>query len=379
MKPATNKLIYLESLRGLASLLVVLVHIKMAFFPDFAFATNYLAAFAVRLFFLLSGFVLSVAYFRKRQDSVLISAALRRYPRLMIPVFASVMFAWLLLACHAYRNLDVAALAHQPAHSFLSESFRHESSVGQALFEGAIGTFFHFNPTTTLNPNLWTMPIELAGSFFVFALLATGKWIRLRVALYLVLGGILLFVLRRAESVFMFDFLVGVALCDFYVRWENTHEREEISPWLSVSLNIAGIIIGFESATWAASNLRLHTPGYSNLPTLASLLIVGGAAFSSHLQNALEHPVISFLGRLSFPLYLFHHAIICSAGCGFYLLLANSGLPVLTVALLASVFSLVIAVLFAWGAYYAVELTAIWTGRKVATLIMQPFGGATKR
>jgi hypothetical protein len=90
----TGKLLHLEAVRGLAACAVVLNHLLLAFWPVFAedrsisplLKVTYKGSFAVAVFFVLSGFVLSLSFFRTRDVRVVTSAAVRRYPRLALPV-----------------------------------------------------------------------------------------------------------------------------------------------------------------------------------------------------------------------------------------------------------------------------------------------------
>ena len=46
--------------------------------------------FWVIVFFILSGFVLPLSYFKTRKPSCIYGGAFRRYPRLMIPVWVTI-------------------------------------------------------------------------------------------------------------------------------------------------------------------------------------------------------------------------------------------------------------------------------------------------
>ena len=128
-----GRLLHLESIRGLAALAVVLFHAVFAFFPalrltnpaglqDQSLAVRVIAhspltvffsgPFAVVVFFVLSGFVLSHSFFLRPNFTVLISAAVRRYFRLAIPVTASTLFAYGLLRSGAYFNQEEIGRAH---------------------------------------------------------------------------------------------------------------------------------------------------------------------------------------------------------------------------------------------------------------------------
>src|SRR4051794_11019896 len=101
-KPRMHKILSLESIRGLAALAVVFCHCVNGFYPTLRKAAAppgtqlwQNGEFAVRLFFVLSGFVLSLSYFRQPSLVTLRSAAVRRYFRLLLPIAGSVLLAYL--------------------------------------------------------------------------------------------------------------------------------------------------------------------------------------------------------------------------------------------------------------------------------------------
>ena len=115
-----SKILALEGVRGIAAMIVVFSHLRNMFLVDsdtqllnvlsawpdaMAKATVLVVeglldgAFSVWTFWVLSGFVLSHKYFKHIQREqlqaariVLVDAAIRRYPRLLIPVLLSVLF-----------------------------------------------------------------------------------------------------------------------------------------------------------------------------------------------------------------------------------------------------------------------------------------------
>ncbi len=97
----SRKQIYIEAVRGLAALLVVFTHFMMAFYPSAAYGAKYQAhgeweklfiqtplsillqgEFAVCLFFVLSGYVLSLPYFGpgSRDNNHLLAASIKQRP-----------------------------------------------------------------------------------------------------------------------------------------------------------------------------------------------------------------------------------------------------------------------------------------------------------
>jgi len=382
-----RRLIYLEAIRGIAALSVVLSHLGFTFAPVVQTRLNLPVSgrvllatplsliingqFAVRIFFVLSGFVLSLSYFRQKKVQVVTQAASRRYPRLMLPALTSVMFAWLLLKLGWYWNVEAVAILQQaPANSFwLLHWFRRDRSFLDALREGTYGTFFFFSfsPARTLNASLWTMPWEWAGSLIVFSLLALFGSLQRRFCIYAIVA----IAFYAMQWPFLVDFVAGLALCDVFTRFEHVGSEKSLSPLWPAGALVAGLILGGLLTEWPSSNQGFSSYFISCWPTVPAVLIIGGVTFSRKLQRALEGRVMSFLGKISFPLYLFHLSIICSAGCGLYVWLRHSAMSHVFSALISSALCISILLVLAWGLYFVLELPSLRFARRIGQWLMR--------
>ena len=129
------KLGYLEGIRGIAALIVVIWHYVLYFYPplantgDMSFKEffNYntheqilmLAAetplclffhgqASVRLFFVLSAFVLTYKFFRTKNYEYLSAGAIKRYFRLLGPVVFSLFITYILVNLSLVSNVFIA-------------------------------------------------------------------------------------------------------------------------------------------------------------------------------------------------------------------------------------------------------------------------------
>ena len=181
---------------------------------------------------MLSGYVLSWKFIEQGDHAYLRASALKRFPRLVAPVFASVLFAWALLTLGVMRTTEAAAIG---AASFLSEAYNQPVSLMSALWIGAIGA--PLLGQTTINVPLWTIKIELLGSFLLFAVYAMSgsKSPLLALAAFLIL--LIGFIPGSANIIFFSGFIAGSLL--HYIKPPIGGRI-----WISLALIIAGLIAG---------------------------------------------------------------------------------------------------------------------------------------
>jgi peptidoglycan/LPS O-acetylase OafA/YrhL len=115
-------------------------------------------------------------------DRTLFGMAVYRYPRLTVPMLASSLIAWALLSSGAFHLHEIAH--HQANATWWLELYDFPARF-PTMLEYALWDVYAPNPPSheSWNIVLWTMPIELQGSFLIFALLAIVRWRRLRVPL----------------------------------------------------------------------------------------------------------------------------------------------------------------------------------------------------
>ncbi len=371
---------YLDGLRGLAALIVVIDHFAISFFPAAVDGSvkvlhggfepfvqlsplHLLVAgnFSVCIFFALSGFVLSARYFQTHSRRAVIAGARRRYLRLSIPVLASVMLAFVLISFHAFSN---RALAEQTGSQWLNRFWNIRPNFLDALYHGAVGVFIG-RPNDGYNTVLWTMQTELIGSFLVFTtLFAFGNW-RYRKWIYALL--LLIF----AQSYYV-AFMAGLIMCDIC----HTSRRLQVGARLWVPLLLVGLYLGACPVDTLAGTpyaiLQNRLPG--DLPVGRTLHIVGAilvlmsVVSAAPLQRMLSRKPLVYFGKLSFSLYLTHLFILGSVTSALFLVFQPQlgyGYAFCLSALLSAPVIAGVAHLF----YRYIDTIAIKTTRRVDKLI----------
>jgi len=362
-----NKLHFLDGLRGWAAFVVLLHHTLFyllarinPLFADhvFRFITN--GRLAVFVFFILSGFVLSVRFIREPEKKSLAAAATSRYFRLAIPVAGASFVAYILMRTGLMYNIPAAAVSLETGglNTWLASFYDFAPSLHSLLSFSFYTTLLSFDGAVhTYNSNLWTMPYEFAGSMLIYFVL--GVFVRekpepvFQVPLLMVT-----FVLFCIEPKFA-CFLFGYFLAKVDHRW-----RGPISNWKYCHLVFGlSLILPIGLSTAYSFDERDHCIA------LLALMIVAAALFFKPFRGFLDSPISRFMGRISFPLYLVQIPIICSLSS--YLLLA---LPRYGYSLLAtSYIDAVVTVLFTLCCAYAftpVEIFSIHASKRIAQRLL---------
>ncbi len=321
-KPAAVKLAPVEAIRGLACLQVVCSHFALVFWPwlhafwgvadpgdhpvqrfvhDSPFAFLYSGSAAVFIFFVLSGYILThVALGRSSRD--LFGLVLKRYPRLALPCIAACLFAYAVIE---WMNVDYSDLS-----VWIQGYGDFPASFSGALRNGAWEVFI--SGQSRYNPILWTMRIELWGSWMIFALChAFNRWSRLRVALLLACTAALALlgatkVLDEEMTYGLLAFVIGSAV-RLYLRDLPTSVSLLM---LAAGLYFAGVHNNSASYAWMQPSLGEHAYMIGNF--IAGGLIVTALLFNAVFAKLAATRLLMFLGKVSFSVYLIHLCIVAS-------------------------------------------------------------------
>jgi peptidoglycan/LPS O-acetylase OafA/YrhL len=288
----TRRFAFLDGLRGWAAVVVLLHHVFIDGLPANAvmadrglwakvFFLN--GTLAVCVFFVISGFSLSVRYLQTGDSHALGRMAAARYLRLAIPIAA------VCAITHALLLLGIIPPAWQrPAPLDLFLTFK--PSFEQLMSFSLVKVFVAYSGAETYDPPLWTMSYEFYGSFMVFAVVAALAPSRRRT---LALG--LLFLVLAAAQTYFALFVAGVLIADLFAFGMPSSAANRAGA----ALCLAGLF------------LVLLPSRYFGLVYIAgAACLTAGAVFCGPLRRFFESRFSSFLGWISFPLYLTQAAVI---------------------------------------------------------------------
>jgi peptidoglycan/LPS O-acetylase OafA/YrhL len=368
---------FLDSIRGLAALFVLLAHsvsfhwpTSVLFFLNLPVINIFFDGYsAVTMFFVLSGFVLSRPYLLpvkkggRPRTFFLPTFYLRRFTRIWIPWF----FVFCLSAVAAkyffreYQTIPADMWNAKGEEWHLPLTLM--SAVKQALLMNISG----------LSPHLvsadWSLGVELRGSLLIPFLCFLSKGGRI---ITLPFVAILLFIL--SPHGFYVSFVLGVALargCDGITKLLGSFPG--YAKWL---LFATGILF-YESRHIATAFLHLPVPGadyYWVFGSVGCVLILAVSLSSAAVQKVLNHRALVYLGRISYSVFLLQFiAIFCLQPFVVHALNSvgvTQTFILLPVSFAASVFP---TLALATVTYWSVELPAIELGHRMTSIIQKRF------
>lgn len=329
----TKKLVYLDGLKGIGCVIVFLTHFVFAFYygmyhyqpeschlpgnMDILIGKSPLNLFfngntAVRLFLILSGYLLCRSFFLTGDKDRLAQSAKKRYLRLMPAVLSVNIVIWLSMKLGLYQNAQAAVLAG--SEEWFAGFNAFAPSFADMLKESLYGCLLF--GTNDYNGVLWTLQMLFLGAYLDYALAALVSRRRWRWLLYAVLAVLLL----RTDFLGMF---LGYVLCDFmHTDWEW---RRRLCACRTLNwLFFAGGLyfmcypsagFGYEGTMWGV--LPFVFVNYYHI--LGVLCFVFSVLNLEPVQRFFSIRVFQYLGRISYSLYLIHFPVIATFGAWFFL------------------------------------------------------------
>ncbi|PPF81344.1 acyltransferase [Subtercola sp. Z020] len=325
---AQKKIAFLEAVRGVAAVIVVLQHILAAQVPMFeTWSREYLdlGRVGVVAFFVVSGYVIPLSLERQSARVFVLRRVFRLFPLYWVSLGAFLLLAGLAPQTGAVDPTPVVLIANV------------------LMIQG-------LTPLLTIVPTAWTLGIELL--FYVQELTAAMAR-RLAAAVYLGYVWLGIFVVAelvcRIQQVdlpttlplLLYTAAIGQAL---YLR--DKHGRRAWQALVASGLILVPIFTfvgGKHDPEWPPFNYSLSF--------LVGLLLF--AVFYIFTRGQL-HPILVWLGAVSYALYLIHPLV--------YRLVALTGVnPVVCIA-----GSVVLSLGAAWVLHRTIELPFIAIGRRVS-------------
>lgn len=337
-----NRVAYLDGLRGWGALTVLLYHLFVEIFPitPEASALMYkLAPFngtlAVFVFFIVSGFSLSIGFIRTGSRERLQQILVGRYFRLVVPILLAT------LMVYAVAKFGLLAENRMEASKHLLKALRF------AVFDVFVDKS---DPAATPIPQLWTMPIELGGSILVVAILWIIGRRNIRYAAYALASIALLWIYPP-----LLTFVIGILFAEL--------SAVKLPHWIrhACAASLAYALIG-----------AYFLPGHGGLNYIAvAAALTFAAAFTETGRKLLSSRLSAFMGEISFPLYLLHGLVIWSYGAWIVTFTHTR-----TTLLVANLSTVLLALFIAW-AFRGIDTMGIRCARLVSQRVASTRFAAT--
>jgi peptidoglycan/LPS O-acetylase OafA/YrhL len=284
----------LESLRGIAALIVAGAHGMMTFsapserppvlatIHDGLFGTLTHPGSAVLFFFVLSGYVLGQSL---KRDANYVRFIVRRAFRIMPAFLLSVFFAY---ACVTLIRIDVP-----PAD--LTEFFKRPFWPMPTIDQLKDNLVFR---SSWINGPTWSISWEIIGSIFlpVLVYLHSKTHEKYQIALFLAASTLIAFTHVRGANIPVVEyFYAGFFLTPRIASWMP-------DSWLCRAVVfVVGYWIVLRSGTGDASKFFTIGPA-----SVGASMMIGAVLSSQDFLNWLRLGPLRFLGRVSYSFYLFH-------------------------------------------------------------------------
>jgi len=340
---AGQKKFHLEAVRGIAALVVVVGHYLNVFYPHtiFGSAGNYTqhgawenlllstplgffraGDFAVCIFFILSGYVLSYKYLGEENVRYrIIGAIIKRPFRLGGLVVFSQIISAIIWAGGLYFNEHVSEITTCiPWFSNVwSSGFDIKKFIADILCRP-------FKNGTLYNVPLWTIFIELYGSFLVFFyLLVFGK----KKYRWLVSLGLLIYFHDSLYQGFIWGILLADTKKNYHLFFRFMSYKYVPITLLLVGASLANFPNHIDPGALEKTfykwlpDLNIIGGGYS---MLGAIFVFVGLNSHSGIKSFLNARAFVILGRLSYSSYVIHFIVLGSISSWLFIRLWEMGI-----------------------------------------------------
>lgn len=364
-----------DGLRGIACIAVLFSHLAYTFYPymhaaesmtysfesyimNSPFSFFYSGSAGVYIFFVLSGFVLSSSFSKNFGASYFPVFLIKRYIRLMIPIFASCILGWYLFSTFTIDRTGISAWA--------AKLGTFDYSFQDAIYTGLVGAF-QGKGIEAYNWVLWTMKIELIGSY-ALALLFISK--KTNSVIYPLLAFILFFAIgysNGGDSLYygLACFMAGSVI----FKSEFKLSKAGALLALIIGLYFAGYKVQSMSYSFIFRETNTYLMEYS-LFLLSGILVVLCSLRSTLLDNILSAKITVLLGKISFSLYLIQMATIYTVAIPLYEMLSHKTTP-LSASFIAIISCTVVSLPLSWVFYKLFDLPAMLLSNKISFMLLR--------
>jgi peptidoglycan/LPS O-acetylase OafA/YrhL len=347
----------LDGLRGWAALGVLIYHLTWELFGiRFPVFRSYISvvfsgggALAVCAFFATSGYLLTIHRWHVSDNKRLIVQMFRRYVRLTIPIMGSVLMFYLVLRLGLSYSKPASAILDRD--NWLGTFGRVRPDLWQAFLFGLYRVYW-VAKSQNYGPFLWTMAIQLWGSFLVLPIAYGHKALR---EPYMALAFLIVLVLFLYPPAAAMPIGALVAL----LQRDGVLFRGPPSKLESTLATVA--FVGCVLVSSAV--LEWETTGQVIQCILSGVLLIATIR-SRPLDYLFTRRSSKFMSKISFPIYLVQAALLISFSSYLVVRINDAGVLNEWTALAIAIASVVVTLIVSW-AFLPIETFATWVVKQI--------------
>jgi peptidoglycan/LPS O-acetylase OafA/YrhL len=328
---------FIDGLRGICALIVVLSHFMVAFFPAAYWGTSvqshmrynidtylsqspvsifYAGNYSVCIFFLITGFVLTTTIYK--EDS-LKKVATKRYFRLCIPILVATLIIYLFMKLNLFSSINVAKITGS---QWLNDLYNFTPNFKEMLSITLFDVLFIGN--AKYNTVFWMMSILFYGSFLT--LLVTSIWgnMKNRQIIYALI--ILIFIKLGNMYIYYIAFILGLFCADMFINYKNILSK--INDKIALFFIVMGVYLGCYPTGVVPTNifyscLNIGDDSFKIYHIIGAFLVIVGIMCNTLIKDLLSKKSFQYLGKISFSIFLVHIIVLCSFSCDIFAVFWN--------------------------------------------------------
>lgn len=363
-----KRLDYLDGLKGIACFLIFVHHFLLLFYPavhfgesaisnlnglDTALSESPLSVifngnYFVALFCVISGVVISLQVMTLSDKEKLASTVAKRYFRLMLPVFPVAIIVFLISQLNGFTNIEASTFTGSTwAGQYYTETITFEKFIKSTFIE----TWFYGD--NTISGNFWVISKMFFGSFLSMLLSVITWKYKKRAWILMVLISLCFF----DHSDFYLAFSLGTL-----IAWLIVNKEKFFHKVPGVILLIFGIFLGgFPSGVTPTGIYKpfiFHS--YADIHILGAVMTIYGIISLKVTQRALSIKPFTFLGKISYSVYVIHAPLLFSLTSSLFLAFKDSMGYTLNTLLVFIISSIVlIAICYVYNRYVEKGLNTV--------------------
>ncbi|NBM59153.1 acyltransferase family protein [Proteus sp. G2667] len=377
-----NKIKSVEGIRGIACIMVFISHLSSTFFPamhsglegdvrsgfelfvnNSPFAFFYSGSAAVSIFFVLSGFILSHVILNSK-DVVLSASSMfiKRYFRLMPVSVFSCILAYFVFSFFAIDNSSLGLWS-------INYNIKKPELLS-AIYDGAVSAFMYGG--ADYNWSLWTMKIELFGSFIVFFICMMMPKIKYKKTMVLLISMLPFFLaLKQRDDIYYSIFILGVLI---------SLVKMELGKKTAITIFLVGLFFcGYHGNNIIYSpindvvNIKIsgrRIDNYTLFNALGAFLVVFSTIKSFAISNLFSNKFFVSIGTLSFSIYAIHQPVMRFVCPYFFNLFNKLNIGYTSSSLLSLILCIIIVMCLSVFVYKYIDKKSVIISNKFRDLII---------